>query len=54
MSPIIVILCVVIPVDADTTQAIPCGIVRVHEGPAATVDTDVEPASIDAEFEVLS
>lgn len=57
MREIIVILCVAFPVDSDTIQAIPCGVVQVFEGPAATVDADVEPKSIDAidaEYEVLS
>lgn len=54
MREIIVILCVAIPVDSDTTQAIPCGVVQVFEGPAATVDADVEPATFDAEYEALS
>lgn len=54
MSPIIVILCTAIPVDSDTTQAIPCGVVQVFEGPATTVDAEIEPESIDAEYEVLS
>jgi hypothetical protein len=88
MSPTIVILCVAIPVDSDTTQAltgvddgsrfndrrqheirvplphasrdhhprraIPCRVVQVFEGPAATPDAESEPEVIDAEYEVLS
>ena len=54
MREIIVILCVAVAVDTETTQAIPCGVVRVYEGPSATVDADGEPEAIDAAFEVLS
>lgn len=52
MREIVIILCAAIPVDADTTAAIPFAAVSVYEGPAATVDA--EPEAIDAEYEVLS
>ena len=37
MREIVVILCAVAPVSADTVEAEPCAFVRQYEGPAHTI-----------------
>jgi hypothetical protein len=51
MREVIVILCVAIAVDADTTQAVPCGVVRTFEGPGRTIDV---PEIVDTTGEDVS
>lgn len=46
MREIVIILCAVMPLDADTVAAIPCAVVRQYEGPVATIDVDADDAIV--------